>query len=289
MTKFKDLWRKGLKANLSLNTQAGEAWVHLDVALGCPPDLPLPAHLVQQGGKSRDRRRMRRVSQQKVAKSDVEEHQVDEKTETQENLRNSGNLDELKDSEVKNITIAVEAIENDKISDDDLSLEASEIEDIVTEKVNENETEVVPSENSADDDSSVEAIEAQQKVPEEVENEIVVKEEHVIPPETLVHATAVIDDSVNEFVNQGDYSALEQLILRETHLRENIINIELGKYFTRRTQNGTFQHSVDIRILVGNEKLWENARSYIWKHLGRLEWKMKNGTVVKFNRIHVKS
>ena len=99
-TKFKDLWRKGLKANHSLNTKAGEAWVLIDVALGCPPDLPPPAPLVQQGGKSRARpsnEACYTVTQQKVTKSDVEEHQVGETTATQRNIRNSDNLVELED------------------------------------------------------------------------------------------------------------------------------------------------------------------------------------------------
>ena len=68
--KFKDLWRNGREATLTLNSRAGEAWIQLHVGLGRPLDLPPPQHYDNQGagaGNSRDRRRNRRARDREVA------------------------------------------------------------------------------------------------------------------------------------------------------------------------------------------------------------------------------
>ena len=81
---------------------------------------------------------------------------------------------------------------------------------------------------------------------------------------------------------------MENVIFRESHLRQNIARIQIGEVFSRGFRNQRFKHTIEYRILVKTEKLWESPRQYIWKHLGQLEWKQENGATMTFNRIHVK-
>ena len=52
VSKFKHLWSLGLDATIKVETHAGQAWVNLQVGLGCPP-LPQQYHLPQQHGRPR--------------------------------------------------------------------------------------------------------------------------------------------------------------------------------------------------------------------------------------------
>ena len=53
---------------------------------------------------------------------------------------------------------------------------------------------------------------------------------------------------------------------------ENIQKLEYGKYFTNKSRNQKFRHTIEIKLYVNTKKLWENARSYIWRHFGQDEW-----------------
>ena len=50
-----------------------------------------------------------------------------------------------------------------------------------------------------------------------------------------------------------------------------------------------FKHIVQFRIYLKTVNLWENARSYLWKHLGRDRWDRSNGTIISVHRIHQKN
>ena len=78
ITKFKDLWRTGSHAKLTVTTHAGKAWVNLNVGLGRFPTRPHgdPEQGVpQQVGNAKQRRRERRA-QKKVSEAE----QVEEAT-----------------------------------------------------------------------------------------------------------------------------------------------------------------------------------------------------------------
>ena len=79
------------------------------------------------------------------------------------------------------------------------------------------------------------------------------------------------------------------IVHRNDHMKKNVKSIKFAEYRTFRSrQENLFDHSLWIRLLVDTSQLWENGRSYIWKHLGQQEWKLGDGTVVTANRIHVK-
>ena len=130
--------------------------------------------------------------------------------------------------------------------------------------------------------------------PAEAENENVAVETIDEPvkdlgilPEVVVLATVVIEDSYKNKLEQADLLAVQELILRERHLKENIVKLELGQYFTKELRQG-FKHSLQIILTVKTGNLWESPRGYIWKFLGKDEWTRKDGSRVTFNRIHSK-
>ena len=109
------------------------------------------------------------------------------------------------------------------------------------------------------------------------------------PEVAIVHATAVIENSPGEILTQADAKNLQDLIFRERHLQQNILNLEFGRQESRNVTNGKFKHTLEIKLFVSTKNLWEGPRSYIWKHLGQNEWKKGNGASAVFNRIHVKT
>ena len=108
---------------------------------------------------------------------------------------------------------------------------------------------------------------------------------HTIAEVVVVYATAVVENSPGE----ADVKGLEGLVFRERHLQENIQKIEFGQHFSQRSRNSHFTHTIEMKFYVKTKKLWEGARSYIWRHFGQMEWEKGNGTKVKMNRLHVKS
>ena len=72
-------------------------------------------------------------------------------------------------------------------------------------------------------------------------------------------------------------------------MKENILKLEYGEYFSKKSRNQNFMHTIEIKLLVSTKKLWENARSYIWRHFGQSEWENKDGTKLTVNRIHMKA
>ena len=100
-----------------------------------------------------------------------------------------------------------------------------------------------------------------------------------------VHATAVVSNCPEETCN---YQEIYGIIVKEDHMRSNIANIKLDHESTREFKSNLFTHTVSIIMTVKTGALWDNPRTYVWKHLGQIDWKMNNGTEIKFVRIHVK-
>ena len=109
------------------------------------------------------------------------------------------------------------------------------------------------------------------------------------PEVVIVHATAVIENSPGDILTQADAKNLQDLIFRDRHLEQNILKLEFGGQVSRNLTNGKFKHTLEIKLFVSTNNLWEGPRSYIWKHLGQNEWKKGNGSSAVFNRIHVKN
>ena len=108
-----------------------------------------------------------------------------------------------------------------------------------------------------------------------------------LPRNIEVSATAVFENSKNEKLMKEEIDSLEAVLLGKTHLKENILKLKEGQQTNRRIKQGLFKHTLELRILVKTEKLWESARTYIWRNLGQNEWRKPNGAKLSIVRIHV--
>ena len=303
--KFKTLWNSGFDAHLDLDCHAGEAWIGLRLRLGDAGGVQQhPLH--GKDSPAKQRRRERRAAERQ-SKSKEESVKV-EKT-VYDNTEEVNILEEsVKDVE----RVAGELIENI----DDLNLNSSnDLKEEVNDNLNES---VIEIRNYTNDSGGVDNLvdellkdvdvpisvnedlkEANNEATENVANdqtdntlnESKPSDEAVKPTEeVLVHATAVFVRSPTQSMTQFDTNFLEQIILREEHLRQNISKIEFG-HLNRSQKFGEndFKHSIELRIFVRTQKLWETPRSYLYKFLGQFEWTKHDGTRVTMNRIHTKA
>ena len=105
---------------------------------------------------------------------------------------------------------------------------------------------------------------------------------------TVVHTTAIFEDSPFETLLKEDYSSLQKFILSEEHLVKNICQLESQHCSSRELRSCSLKHTLEIKIHVKCSNLWEHARAYIWKHLGQGDYKRSNGTRIHLVKIHVK-
>ena len=68
---------------------------------------------------------------------------------------------------------------------------------------------------------------------------------------------------------QEDLDSLEKILLGVKHLTENISKLEAGQRTSRKMRTGVNRHTLELRIVVRNAKLWESPRSYIRRNLGQ--------------------
>ena len=110
-----------------------------------------------------------------------------------------------------------------------------------------------------------------------------------VPDEVVVHATALFDGSPMCEITQADADFIEGIVFGQNHLKRNISRVEFGQNFSKKFGPNDFKHTVELRLIVRTATLWENPRSYIWKHLRQFELTKNDGAKVVMNRIHLKS
>ena len=102
-------------------------------------------------------------------------------------------------------------------------------------------------------------------------------------------ATAVFRNCPNVSIAQDDLDSVARFITSKDHLVKNIDSIQYDRISNHgMDNNGTYEHSVQVRVAVRRKNLWEGARSYLWKHLAHDLWERSNGTTITLTRIHVK-
>ena len=110
-----------------------------------------------------------------------------------------------------------------------------------------------------------------------------------MPEEVDIYATATFSQCPNVQLTQDDLVSLHHFITSEEYLKKNVARIHYDRVYTLgENHTGSYEHSVQPRIVVKRLNLWEGARSYIWKHLGSDIWERSNGTLIKLSRIHQK-
>ena len=155
----------------------------------------------------------------------------------------------------------------------------------VTEKV-------IQDVNCGDQDTCVESnLDVPVKDTSVISETVLKDDDYVKPPppptEEIIFATVTFDLCKKSKLDRQDLKGIEGLLTRFDHLKQNIVNIDFGNYSTSRSEN-SFCHRLDVKLLVDVSRLWEHARPYIWKFFGQQEWKLSDGTLITFSRIHAK-
>ena len=107
------------------------------------------------------------------------------------------------------------------------------------------------------------------------------------PSVETVFATAVISHSNSSQVTNSDVNYLLRIIRSKEHLNQNILSVDLGSVQSFREDGSKFEHKVQVMVHVKTINLWENSRSYIYHHLGKDIWTLRDGTEVSLFAIGV--
>ena len=292
--KFRHLWKSGLDAQLNLEAHAGEAWVGLHLRLGQEPG---PLHRkpqftnVKKSPSARDRRRELRAADR--AASEMLKQEEDNIVVNEPN----GNETEIDDIEAEE-AFETESSENnaatvEEACDVHLGKEAEingATEDVVSD---ENLEEAKQNKNESMEDvidNSVVETKATIEGKEEPEPAIVKPpEEKAATAERTVFATFLFENAVKESVTEEDVETMNRIIKSKDHLCRNVGNIFYRLNYSEKLRSGHFEHRVQAEIIVMQSNLWEPAKNYIRHHLGRDEWKLRDGTTVSLRRIHEKT
>ena len=108
------------------------------------------------------------------------------------------------------------------------------------------------------------------------------------PPAVTIFATAVISDALDSHATSSDVGALSSILKCKDHLCRNISYVNFSALGTQQLNSGKFEHSLQVEIDVNTANLWENPRSYIFHHLGRDRWTLRDGSSINLIRIHQK-
>ena len=306
--KFKHLWRAGCDAHLDINTHAGQAWVGLHAQRPHHQNLYTNVNKARNGF-SRQRRRERRAAQRKQA----EEATTNESTEVTEEVIDTNNTEKVAAEEVDTVSsresekaetdliethTAGKAAESEKEKTDLIEPDRAEkaVETTGIDKnvqISPDEGEVEVSKTAKIDKKVIE--EQIEKRADDILNEVcdtvtVTAAAHsvnIVPTVVTINATAIIDNSPNEVLTNEDISSIVKILRNKEHLASNIVNIEYS-YLSTREFRQKFKHTVGLAIFVKTCNLWEGARSYIFRHIGRDTWTLRNGSEVNILRIHQK-
>ena len=100
--------------------------------------------------------------------------------------------------------------------------------------------------------------------------------------------TAVIENSSASQVTDNEVKALHEIIRSKEHLNRNVFSVSFESVQSYQLRSGKFEHTVQTVIHVKTASLRENTRSYIFHHLGRDAWNLRDGSEVRLKRIHMK-
>ena len=106
--------------------------------------------------------------------------------------------------------------------------------------------------------------------------------------EIIVYAQVNYNLCPESSLMDDNIKAIDKIIFRNNHMKNYVKSIEHGKIFNRRNKSNSFDHMLEIKLTVYTTRLWESARSFIWKQIGQDQWTLSDGSLVTFNRIHVK-
>ena len=289
--KFKQLWKSGQDAHLDLESHAGKAWVGLRLRLGEEPGpSQKPSKLPKAtSSPSRDRRRLRRAAER--VKVFDNEHEAEEAS-TQNDEKDKV-AEEVLEPKVENREAAVEAENEEQELVNQVSEEQNDLALLTSEeppeKVNGNNSEEDPVANasSSTDDVTVHEIETIET--SDAATNPMKEEPSQPPPIVTVYATAVFGNSSKDRVTETEIGALSSVLRSKDHLCRNIKYLDYRNIRTTYLENlRKYEHSLQVEIDIDTANLWENARSYLYHHLGKDSWTLGDETNMSLIRIHQK-
>ena len=283
--KFKQLLINGFDADLKFKSEAGKAFVTLNLCIDGIDEECDSIYTRRPHGNAlnaRDRRRKRRdelktKGNDKGVIDTLDENEIEaevcvsEVNDTAEVLAKANNHEcNLNEVEAEVCVSEVNNTEEVMVSNNERNLNEVDIKCAAEEVVpnglknvscdNENELPNAASKNSSKENTIMQ-----------------------------VYAIAEMTCSREPTVTQDEIKSLVGILKGKEHLRRNVGRIARYDYCkTNKDEYGTFTHTMPLVLDVDVSHLWENPRSYIYHHLGRDSWKLSNGTTVKLSRIHQK-
>ena len=289
VSKFKSLLSAGVQASLKINALNNEVSVALEANLGSVIDKNYDLKNSPRRGPSYYRRQQRRQQEasEKINGLEVSMNNVKDIAK-KVNIVNTEEVNEImkieSDDEISKINVMMETpvieIENDKIVAEEVLDErqdtpildgiGTDVDGIGTEKDSGEECHIAEEalrKTSGGDSGAVES-----------------KSEF----DATVHGTAIIEDSSNRQVTNEMYKAIWGIIFSKEHIQRNVGKIRVVNVNSNEVFNSKFKHELLITFTVNSSRLWDSPRCYLWKHLCTSEWKLPDGSKVKFVRIHQK-
>ena len=315
--KFLLLWSSGRNASLTLNSMDGKACINMQLELGAYQPCENGAY-VQSNTKNfspsrlrrRDRRLQDRNAAEKVVITDnvINSPELQLKNEVGETIASNVDISEDNDQVMVDLgsNCTMSCVEKEFSFNETKSEDNIEVNDLLNVGDDENQTEsetgpfevtkknteAITTEEVGVNDVESTFLDIEDAADTNKSNEKIAADDpkHSVSSEYLVYAKVNFHDSPEEGLTKTDLKHLDGILYRKDHLKTNLIKIEYGKYSTRNSDDGRrFDHTLDLKITVEASRLWENPRSYVWRHFGQYEWKQHNGSLITMNRIHMKS
>ena len=134
-----------------------------------------------------------------------------------------------------------------------------------------------------------ETVDAEAQIVEEMAEETELEETREVAPVIVtVYATALLENSERSEVSSDDIESISRILKSKDHLCRNVGNVSFRLIRSERLRSGYFEHQVETKMIVNQSNLWEPARSYLYHHLGRDTWTLRDNTNISIRRIHVK-
>ena len=280
VAKFYQLWSIGSEADFHLRCFQGQAYVTLQTALGYTDTIQFK----KQDNSARIRRRVKRANARKKDNVSIEDVESESEKDTEQVLEETVNASEIKADTDAGDNISLTRCDEEQFKPSVVGNDISAGIDV----------EIESEETSTNDDGSNfieeggDTLNIKESVVTSCSGNLNQNTEH-LSKTVDVYATVMFQNSPFEDLQQEEMESFSRCVKSIDHLARNITGIRVEGHCTQKSQNNRFEHAVQIVIGVKTDNLWECARNYLCKHLGRDKWDRRNGSTISLIRIHQKN
>ena len=280
VSKFRQLWKDGLNADLSVKSVAGNATISLSVSLDNGSGMLGRSSC--SAGNARDRRRTRRAAERNVNHFTENITNIEISDLAAETKIDEKKLNEHAEFETLNLvdTEEVDGVVGNKL-DDSIVHSA---EDKITEKVV-CSTESVSFSNAVKSKTSCKGLSKEAR-----DMDLVEHSENPRNDLVQIKATLQIFSKRKAKLTKLEFDRMRGVLHNKEHLCRNITEVDFESHQSYRdTVDGGFMHLVPAILDVSTKHLWESAQSYVYHNLGRQSWTLDEDSSLKLIRIHEKT